>query len=175
MWVVVHSGALPDWQIARGGWADPDVLANWGCWIDRLGRALLEAVDGWFALWDPLGEAACYDRDARRIGRVLLDAQAVARLELHRGSGAGPLPVGAVLKGPAGLRERWAARTWVESAASGKLRPPWALAGELSNGTGALDVLGLVGGGAELAEGVRVVTFGSVDVPGDVMERFGGW
>ena len=88
----------------------------------------LEAVDG-------------YGREARRVGRVLLDAQAVARLELHRGSGAAPLPVGAVFPVPTGLRERWAARTWIEAATTGKLGIPWGI-GELPNGTGALDVVG---------------------------------
>lgn len=159
VWVVVHAGALPDWQIAREGWLDPDALANWGCWVDRLGRALLEAVDGWIALWDPLGEALWYDAEARRVARVLLDAQAAAYLQLRRGTGAGGTPVGAAvtLAAPraAGVRgrvvagtHRWATEAWVRSAVTGRLQPPYALAGELPNGTGALDRLVVLGDGA---------------------------
>jgi hypothetical protein len=158
VWVVAHAGALPDWQIARDGWLDPDVLANWGCWIDRLGRALSEAVGGWIALWDPLGEAAAYDGDARRAGRVLLDAQAAAYLQLHRGSGAMAREVCAAvpLRPPdaRGLRGRvvTAAHTiategWVRAAATGRLGPPFAVTGELPNGTTALDRVVLLGEG----------------------------
>ncbi len=158
VWVVAHAGALPDWQIAREGWLDPDALANWGCWIDRLGRGLSEAVTGWIALWDPVGEAAWYEGEARRAGRVLLDAQAAAWLQLHRGTGAMAREVGAavILEPPEahGLRgrlattmHRYATEAWVRSAATGRVGPPFALTGELPNGTGALDRLLVVGEG----------------------------
>lgn len=163
VWVVAHAGTLPDWQIAREGWLDPDALANWGCWIDRLGRALAEAVGGWIALWDPVGEAAWYDGDARRAGRVLLDAQAAAWLQLHRGTGAAAREVAAAvtLTPPVspegagwGVRRRVltaahlaATEGWVRAAATGKLGPPFAITGELPNGTSALDRVVVLGEG----------------------------
>lgn len=186
VWVVVHAGALPDWQIAREGWLDPDALANWGCWVDRLGRALLEAVDGWVALWDPIGEASWYDGEARRVGRVLLDAQAAAFLQLHRGAGAGGTPVGAAFPldppGATGLRgralaraHRWATEAWVRSAATGRLEPPFALTGELPNGTGALDVVVVLGDGdaTALTTGVRALAIGGAQVSGAPIARIG--
>ncbi|MDP2309426.1 MAG: hypothetical protein Q8P18_25620 [Pseudomonadota bacterium] len=163
VWVVAHSGALPDWQIAREGWLDPDALANWGCWIDRLGRGLSESVTGWIALWDPLGEAAWYEGEARRAGRVLLDAQAAAYLQLHRGTGAMAREVGvAVTLSPPrpperplrGVRHRIltaahhaATEGWVRAAATGKLGLPFAITGELPNGTAALDRVVVLGEG----------------------------
>ncbi|MDP2313523.1 MAG: hypothetical protein Q8P41_11505 [Pseudomonadota bacterium] len=168
VWVVAHAGALPDWQIAREGWLDPDALANWGCWIDRLGRGLAEAVGGWIALWDPVGEAACYDGDARRAGRVLLDAQAAAYLQLHRGTGAMAREVAAAVTlapprlsgvGPGlGVRDRmtmiahrFATEGWVRAAASGRLGPPFAITGELPNGTAALDRVVVLGEGPHVS------------------------
>ncbi len=151
--VVVHAGALPDWQVARGGWLDPDALALWGCWVDRLAQALNEATSRWIALWDPLGEAGGYDRDARRVGRVLLDAQAAAYLQLRRGAGVHKAQVGALVTVGAaetgfqrrarGLAARIATEAWVRAASTGRLGPPFALTGELSNGTAALDFLGV--------------------------------
>ncbi len=188
VWVVAHAGALPDWQIARDGWLDPDALANWGCWIDRLGRALLEAVDGWIALWDPLGEARWYDADARRVGQVLLDAQAAAYLQLRRGTGAAGTPVGVAvpLDPPAfagvrgrvlGRAHRWASEAWVRAAATGRLELPFALTGELPNGTGALDVVVLLGDGdaTTLATGRRVFVVGDAEVgTAEVLGRIRG-
>ncbi len=185
VWVVVHAGALPDWQIAREGWLDPDALANWGCWVDRLGRALLEAVDGWVALWDPIAEASWYEGDARRVGRVLLDAQAAAYLQLHRGAGAGGTPVGAAVSveppGARGVRgrvltraHRWATEAWVRAASTGRLEPPFALTGELPNGTSALDVVVVMGTGdaTALTTGRRVIVIGEAAVGGaDVLAR----
>lgn len=166
VWVVAHAGALPDWQIARGGWLDPDALANWGCWIDRLGRGLSEAVTGWIGLWDPIGEAAWYDGEARRVGRVLLDAQAAAYVQLHRGTGAMAREVAAavVLRPPdaRGLRgrvlsvaHRVATEGWVRAAATGKLGPPFSLVGELPNGAAALDRVVIIGEGDDA--GLRAI------------------
>ncbi|MES2644527.1 MAG: hypothetical protein V4850_33880 [Myxococcota bacterium] len=179
VWIVAHAGALPDWQIARGGWLDPDALANWGCWIDRLGRGLSEAVSGWIGLWDPIGEAAWYDGDARRVGRVLLDAQAAVWLQLHRGTGAMAREVAAavtltppVSADGAGWSVRRRVLTvaheiategWVRAAATGRLGPPFAIMGELPNGTAALDRVILLGEGdatplRALGKPVSVVT-----------------
>ncbi|MFN7144325.1 MAG: hypothetical protein ACK4YP_11150, partial [Myxococcota bacterium] len=41
----------------------------------------------------------------------------------------------------------WATEAWVRAAATGRLEPPYALAGELPNGTGALDRVVVVGEG----------------------------
>jgi beta-glucosidase len=149
--VVVHAGALPDWAIAREGWLDADALAFWGCYVDRLGHTLAEAVGTWLTLWDPLGEAGWYEGEARRVGRVLLDAHAGAYLQLRRGTGAHAARVGvAVALGGAtgflGARvARFATEAWVRAVATGRLGPPFALTGELPNGTAALDLLGLIG------------------------------
>lgn len=177
VWVIAHGGALPDWQVARGGWLDPDALSNWGCWVDRLGRALLEAVDGWFGLWDPIGEARWYEGDARRVARILLDVQAAAYIQLHRGGGAG-VPVGAAvaLPPPPGGRLRavtdethaWLTRGWVRAAATGRLAPPLALVGELPNGAPAIDHLGVIGPGSTgmLPVDLPFFLIGNVDAGG---------
>ena len=151
LWVVVHAGALPDWQIARGGWLDPDAAAAWGCWVERLGRALVDAVDGWYALADPLGEAACYDVDARRVGRALLFAQAQAWTHLRRGGQA--VPVGALVRAQVGTVGRAATAAWLDAAASGRLLPPFGIGGELQSG-GVLDRVGELGGGVAGAAAV---------------------
>jgi hypothetical protein len=179
VWVVAHAGALPDWQIARGGWLDPDALANWGCWVDRLAHTLTEVVAGWFGLWDPLGEAAWYGADARRVARLLLDAQAAAHLQLHRGSGALARQVGVALTlaPPAidGVRGRallvthlMVSEAWVRAATTGRVGPPFALTGELPNGTGAVDVVGIVGDGraGRLGAGKPLFLVGEVEAEG---------
>lgn len=156
--VVVHAGALPDWQIARGGWADPDVLALWGCFVDRLGSALADLVHVWIALEAPLAEAAAYDRDARRVARVLLDAQAAAYLHLKRGPGFGGQPalVGVLERfGPETLAARWRAvrgadpDVLVRILATGRLTMPFAPFGELPNGTPAVDFVGVAWAGGD--------------------------
>ncbi|MFZ5475862.1 MAG: hypothetical protein ACOZNI_03730 [Myxococcota bacterium] len=146
--VVLHDGALPDWQIARGGWLDPDALAAWGCYADRAGSELAPQASVWMALWTPLEEAGWYDRDARRVARVLLDAAASAYIHLRRGPGHGGKPA------RVGIAERWGQGriadglrdSFVRALATGRVGPPFAVFGELSNGTAAIDVVGRIGG-----------------------------
>lgn len=149
--VVAHAGALPDWAIGRGGWLAPDALATWGCYVDRLGGALGELLRWWVGLATPLEEAAWYEDDARRVARILIDAQAAAYLHLRRGPGAGGAPagVGVLARWGAdhGLRGAIADRTGPEALvrvlATGRLGPPFAAFGELPNGTPAVDWIGV--------------------------------
>jgi hypothetical protein len=162
--VVLHAGALPDWQIAREGWLDPDGLAAWGCFADKLAHALGDQVHLWFSLWEPLGEADWYDDDSRRVARLLLDAQASAYLHLKRAPGFGGRPalVGVMerwsgLRGGLGARVRGAgdpAESLFRVLATGRLALPFAAVGELPNGTPAVDVLGLRCDGADPAKAV---------------------
>lgn len=155
--VCLHRGALPDWQLARDGWLDPDAPAAWGCFADKLAYAWGEQLRWWITFWEPLEEAAWYDDERARVARLLLDAQATAYLHLRRGPGPGGRPA------QVGLVESWAAwreggvRGRLESALrahlgpdalakvlfTGRLAPPFAPVGELPNGTPALDWLGV--------------------------------
>lgn len=157
--VVLHAGALPDWQLAREGWLDPDALAAWGCYADHAAHHYGELLRYWVGLWEPLSEAAWYEAEGKRVARLLLDAQAAAWLHLRKSPGPGGR-IGAI-----GLVERWGAstrRVWmpgmdadpadalVEVLATGKLKPPFGAMGELPNGTPAVDWVGVtVEGDAE--------------------------
>lgn len=166
--ISVHSGALPDWQLAREGWLDPDVGAAWGCYVDRLAHAYGELVRFWIAFEEPLYEAAWYDEQRGMVARGLLDAIAVAYLHLKRAPGTAGRPpwVGVVerfaswregrLRGrvDAALRGRLGPESLVRVLATGRLSPPFGAVGELPNGTHALDWVGL------RWEGVRRVTDG---------------
>jgi hypothetical protein len=168
--VVLHAGALPDWVIARHGWLDPDVGADWGCFVDRVAQRLAAHVRYWSPVRDPFGEAAWYDGEARTALRALLDAHAAAYLHLKRTHGPGGRPpevgsllawatwTGATLRGraEAELLARWGPNGWVKVLATGRLAPPFALAGELPNGTPALDWIGVEWGGrVDLPSGER--------------------
>ncbi len=139
--VVLHAGALPDWMVERDGWLAADALAGWGTFVDRVLRAMGHHVDEWITFRSPLTEAQWYGRDARRVARVLIDAHAIAYLAIHHGPGR----VGRGVR--VGISERsdgsrlygWTARALVATLESGRLRPPFALVGELPDGTGALD------------------------------------
>lgn len=160
--VCLHNGALPDWQIARGGWLDNDSPAMWGCYVDTVARELGEMLSWWMVFWSPLTEAAWYGepRATHRVARTLLDAHAGAYLTLHRGPGFGgrPAQVG-LIEGwgtwkPANnlnprhhadvsMRERLGPDALLKVLATGRLAPPFSVFGELPNGTPALDVLGV--------------------------------
>lgn len=163
--VIAHSGALPDWQIARGGWLDPDALAAWGCFVERLAAHLGDQLAVWIALWSPLGEAACYDADSRRVARVLIEAQAVAWLHLSRARGHGGKPalVGLVEDWGEGIRARLHADALMRVLTTGRWGPPWSLVGELLNGTPATDFVGVSGRGVRHAArfGLPVLTIGA--------------
>lgn len=155
--VCLHRGALPDWQVARDGWLDPDALAAWSCYADKVAYAWGEQLRWWVSFWEPLEEADWYDAERGRVARCLLDAQAAAYLHLRRGPGPGgrPAQVGVVASWAAwregGVRGRMEAtlraRLGPEALAkvlfTGKLAPPFAPVGELPNGTPALDWLGV--------------------------------
>ncbi|GDX80390.1 hypothetical protein LBMAG42_22010 [Deltaproteobacteria bacterium] len=155
--VVLHSGALPDWVIARHGWLDPDIIGVWGCYVDRVAQRVGVHVRWWAPLRGPLEEASFYDGEARLALRALLDAHASAYLHLKRTQGfrgehpeVGTIATWALWTGDgwrgraaAGLRERLGPDAWISVLASGKLAPPFALVGELSNGTPALDWIGV--------------------------------
>lgn len=150
--VVLHAGALPDWQIAREGWLDPDALSAWGCYADHAAHHFGEQLRYWVSLWEPLAEASWYDSESRRVARLLLDAQSAAWLHLRKSPGPGGR-IGAI-----GVVERWGAatrRVWlpgmdadpadalIEVLSTGRLKPPFAPIGELPNGTPAVDWVGV--------------------------------
>lgn len=150
--VVLHAGALPDWQIARDGWLDPDALSAWGCYADHAAHHLGEQLRWWVGLWEPLREASFYDGDGRRVARLLLDAQSTARLHLRKQPGpGGRIPA-------VGVVERWGATrrrvtlpgldadpadALVEVLSTGKLKPPFSPVGELNNASPAADWYGI--------------------------------
>ncbi len=150
--VVVHRGGLPDWQIERDGWLDPDALAGFGCYVDRLAHHCGELARHWVGLWEPLGEAALYEAEQARVARTLLEAQASAWLHLRKAPG--PRGGGTLV----GIAERFdvAARrrdqlvgrllgreaephALISVLSTGQLRPPFGAVGELPNGTPATD------------------------------------
>lgn len=149
--ICLHDGALPIWQIERGGWLDPDALAAWGCYVDWVARGLAELTRCWFSLHGLLREADWALDRAPEAARRLIDAHAHARLLLQRSPGFGgrPCEVGVIEDaGPeeiAGRDRAAGARraALLEVLRSGRLRRPFALAGELPNGTPALDRVGL--------------------------------
>jgi hypothetical protein len=155
--VVLHAGSLPDWVIARHGWLDPDIGADWGCYVDRVAQRLAAHVHWWAPIRGPLEEAGWYDDHARLALRALLDAHAAAFLHLKRTQGFGGRPpdvgtmaswatwVGDGLRGraEAQLRRRLGPDAWVSVLATGRLAPPFSLVGELPNGTPALDWIGV--------------------------------
>ena len=177
--VCAHAGALPDWQIAREGWVDPDVAAGWGCYIDRLAHAYGELVRVWVSMWEPLAEAAWYDEERALVARTLLDALATAYLHLKRAPGtAGKPPWIAVVERfaswqegegqrlpaalrvrsrlDAALRGRLGPEALVAVLATGRLQPPFGTMGELPNGTPAVDVIGVRWeGGRRVTDGER--------------------
>ncbi len=169
--VVLHAGALPDWVIARQGWLDPDIGADWGCFVDRVAQRLATHVRLWAPLRGPLEEAEWYEGEARIALRALLDAHAAAYLHLKRSQGfGGRAPevgtlatwatwTGVGLRGraEAELRGRFGPDAWVAVLASGRLAPPFALVGELPNGTPALDWVGVEWAGAVELPGGRVL------------------
>lgn len=151
--LVLHAGGLPDWVIARGGWLDPDAVSAFGCYVEALGRQLGELTRFQVATWAPMAEAALYGAEQRVAARALVDAQSAAHTLLARSPGHGgrPLQVGVAerfarwvgegLRGraEAALRERWGPERLVEVLCSGRLGPPFALAGELQDGQPAAD------------------------------------
>lgn len=166
--VVLHAGALPDWVIARQGWLDPDIGADWGCFVDRVAQRLAAHVRLWAPIRGPIEEAGWYDDQARVALRALLDAHAAAYLHLRRTQGFGGRPPevgtlatwatwsGTGLRGrtEAELRRRLGPDAWVAVLATGRLGPPFSLVGELPNGTPALDWVGVEWAGAvELPSG----------------------
>jgi hypothetical protein len=150
--VVLHSGAMPGWLRDHGGWEAPDALAAWGCYVEAVGAGLRGQVDGWVSLWEPSLDAMAHGPAWRRAGRVLLDAAAVAYLHLRRGSaaraGVDVLVAESFGGDAASPREALAGRLadatrerFVEVLRTGRLGLPWAVGGELPNGTPALDGL----------------------------------
>ncbi len=140
--LVLHGGALPDWQLARGGWVDPGALAAWSCLVDRVAQAVGVHVGHYLVMDDLLREAWWHDGDAAAVARVLIEAHATAYLHLRRSSGPGGRPplVGTwVRRGPdpaRRLEERLLA-----VLASGRWKAPFGRMGELPNGTACLDLV----------------------------------
>ncbi len=173
--VVLHDGGLPDWIIRRGGWLDPEVQSGWGCYVERVGHALLEVARTWIGVWSPLTEAALYDRDERAAARALIEAQANARVLLRRGSGSTPAPVGYAEVFPGGSRWlRPPADTLSRVLLRGKFELPFAAVGELPNGQPGADfVVALDPSPAAVtrlrASGAAVAITG--DTPGDFLFR----
>ena len=152
--VVLHAGCLPDWVIARGGWLDPDAVASFGCYVDRVAQAVGVLVARWATFACFFDEVEAYESEAPRVARVLLDAHATAYLHLRRTQGKGG-------KSPqVGLIEEWTTSRARERAAllrvltTGKLHPPFGRFGELPNGSAALDFVGVLG--AAMPEGLPV-------------------
>lgn len=162
--ICLHDGALPGWQLERGGWLDPDVLSAWGCWVDWLARGTAELVRYWFSFHGLLREAAWSLRRAPEVARLLIDAHAHARLLLHRSPGfqGRACEVGVIehFAGPTDPMNRAQALTLLRVLATGRLERPFALTGELPNGTPALDRVGFHWRGsaqADVAATVRAV------------------
>ncbi len=182
--VVLHDGGFPDWVIERHGWLDPDVLAAWGCYVDRVAQRAGVHVRRWVPIRGPFEEAAWYDREGKAVLRVLLEAHAIAYLHLRRSQGhGGSAPdVGTIAtwgRAPVGARERArravgvgeGADAWVKVLATGTLAPPFALFGELPNGTPALDFIGVEWGGPE---GAAAATVQRLEAWGKRVFRVGG-
>jgi len=150
--VIVHRGGLPAWQIEREGWLDADALAGFGCYVDCLAHHCGELARYWVGTWEPLGEAALYEADRKRVARTLLDAQASCWLHLRKAPGPGG---GGTLVGVAErfdvqrprrdrlfgelLGREPEAHALVTTLATGQLVPPFGAVGELPNGTPATD------------------------------------
>ena len=93
-----------------------------------------------------------YGADARRAGRALLDAQAQAFVLLKRAQAYGGkvARVGVAESfGQGGVRRRLSARALVRVLETGRVIPPFGLAGELANGAAAIDFVAVRGDGAE--------------------------
>ncbi len=142
--VVLHAGALPDWSIARGGWLDPDVLAGWSCYVDRVAQAVGVHVGFYLTFDGLLAEASWYEADAPRVARTLVEAHAAAYLHLRRSSGAGGRhPEVGVMEGGAGAGARPPpVAPLLRVLASGRWHRPFGWLGELPNGTPCLDFVG---------------------------------
>lgn len=167
--VSLHAGALPDWVLARRGWLDPGVLADWSCYVDRVAQRVGVHVARWAPFEDPFGEAAWYDGAAHAVRRTLLDAHATAYLHLARTQGAGGArpQVGVVMRAVERVAEGWRGRVeraraeawgeeaWLRVLATGRVAPPFGLGGELPNGTPALDWIGATWGGVVTLPGGR--------------------
>lgn len=136
--VVLHRGALPDWTIARGGWLDPDVLAGFGCYVDRVAQALGVHVGYYLSFDGLLAEAEWYGRDAPRVARTLVEAHAAAYLHLRRSSGHGARPpeVGVAERDDPAVAPVGAL---LRVLATGRWHRPFGWLGELPNGTPCLD------------------------------------
>ena len=144
--VVLHDGALPDWVIARHGWLHPDVLASWGCYVDRVAQKLGVHVAAWVPILGMIGEAGWYDGEQRAVLRTLVEAHATAYLHVKRSQGYGGISpaIGMWEPGRAargGFLAKPAAVARV--LATGRWSFPLGLVGELSNGTPALDFVAL--------------------------------
>jgi hypothetical protein len=146
----LHSGGLPDWQLAKGGWLDPDVGAAWGCFVDKVARELAEKISYWIVFRSILKESAWYRGEERKAALAMIHAHASAYLTLHRGPGFGgrATRVGCLEPVEDGnrIRERfmhWSSLACIDSLATGRLKLPFSPIGELSNGTPALDFIGV--------------------------------
>jgi len=186
--VVLHAGALPDWVVETHGWLDPDVLAGWSCYVDRVAQRVGVLVRWWTPIRGPLEEAEVYEGEARLALRTMLDAHAAAFLHLHRSQGHGGQPpqvgtiatwarwTGAGLRGraEAELRSRLGADAWLGVLATGRLAPPFGLVGDLPTGGPALDWIGVDWGGVvALPEGRRL---GEDEAARDLtVQRLGGY
>ncbi len=140
--LVVHDGALPDWQVARGGWLDPGALAAWSCLVDRVAQAVGVHVGHYLVMDDLLREAWWHDDAAPAVARVLVEAHATAYLHLRRSAGPGGRPplVGTWVRcGPDPAR-RLELRL-LQVLASGRWKAPFGRMGELPNGTACLDLV----------------------------------
>ncbi|MBM4365259.1 MAG: hypothetical protein FJ102_03525 [Deltaproteobacteria bacterium] len=140
--LVIHGGALPDWQLARGGWLDPGALAAWSCLVDRVAQAVGVHVGHYLVNDDLLREAWWYDGDAPRVARALVEAHATAYLHLRRSSGPGGRPplVGTWVRRGPGRGHRLELRL-LEVLGSGRWKSPFGRMGELPNGTACLDLV----------------------------------
>ncbi|MBM4390535.1 MAG: hypothetical protein FJ090_05395 [Deltaproteobacteria bacterium] len=140
--LVLHGGALPDWQLARGGWLDPGALAAWSCLVDRVAQAVGVHVGHYLVNDDLLREAWWHDDEAPAAARALIEAHATAYLHLRRSSGPGGRPplVGTWLRRGPDPGYRLEVRL-LEVLGSGRWKAPFGRMGELPNGTACLDLV----------------------------------
>ena len=134
------------WHLLALADQHPSVLGVVG-WVDWLARGTAELVRYWFSFHGLLREAAWSLHRAPEVARLLIDAHAHARLLLHRSPGfqGRACEVGVIehFSGPTDPMNRAQALTLLRVLATGRLERPFALTGELPNGTPALDRVGL--------------------------------